>query len=136
MRTLAYLALGSNLGDKEANIRQAVRLIEERVGSVERLSSLHATRPWGFRSDNMFVNAAVAVSTGMDPLRLLRATQDIERLMGRNVKSVNGIYHDRIIDIDILLYGDIEYHSPELTIPHPLMYERDFVMIPLREIMK
>lgn len=130
-----YLSLGSNLGDRKHEVMRAVELIGERVGSVERVSSLYETEPWGFASDNMFVNAAVCVSTQLTPRALLEATQAIEREMGRTAKSVNGQYHDRTIDIDILLYDDIKVDEPDLKIPHPLMYERDFVMKPLKEIL-
>jgi 2-amino-4-hydroxy-6-hydroxymethyldihydropteridine diphosphokinase len=76
------------------------------------------------------------METTLEPLEVLAETQKIEREMGRTIKSVNGEYHDRIIDIDILLYDDLHINTPQLTIPHPLMEERDFVMIPLREILK
>lgn len=130
-----YFSLGSNLGDRKHNIRHAVELIGERIGAVERVSSLYETEPWGFSSDNMFVNAAVCVFTKLSPRAILETTQNIERDMGRTAKSVNGLYHDRIIDIDILIYDDIKIDEPDLKIPHPLMYERDFVMKPLREIL-
>lgn len=129
-----YLGLGSNIGDKKANIERAIRLIEEQVGRVDRQSSLIVTEPWGFSSDNNFVNAAVRCLTTLSPRRLLAATQRIERAMGRDEKSVSGQYKDRIIDIDILLYDDAAINEPDLIIPHPLMYERDFVMRPLGEI--
>lgn len=130
-----YLSLGSNLGDRKYEIKRAVELIGERIGAVERVSSLYETEPWGFSSDNMFVNAAVCVSTQLTPRALLKATQAIERDMGRTAKSVNGQYHDRTIDIDILLYDNIKVDEPDLKIPHPLMNERDFVMKPLKEIL-
>lgn len=130
-----YLSLGSNLGDRKYEIKRAVELIGERIGAVERVSSLYETEPWGFSSDNMFVNAAVCVSTQLTPRALLEATQAIERDMGRTAKSVNGQYHDRTIDIDILLYDNIKVDEPDLKIPHPLMNERDFVMKPLKEIL-
>lgn len=130
-----YLSLGSNLGDRKYEIKRAVELIGERIGAVERVSSLYETEPWGFSSDNMFVNAAVCVSTQLTPRALLEATQAIERDMGRTAKSVNGQYHDRTIDIDILLYDNIKVDEPDLNIPHPLMKERDFVMKPLKEIL-
>ena len=85
--------------------------------------------------DNHFVNAVVACETSLSPLRLLKETQAIEREMGRTQKSVNGVYHDRIIDIDILLYDDLRIDYPNLKIPHPLMHQRDFVMIPLAEVL-
>ena len=129
-----YLGLGSNLGQKEENIRKAIELIGLRVGLVARQSSLITTEPWGFESDNQFVNAAVLCLTELSPREVLRATQKIEREMGRSNKSVGGNYSDRIIDIDILLYDELRVDEPDLQIPHPLMLKREFVMIPLREI--
>ena len=129
-----YLGLGSNLGEKEENIHKAIKLIGERVGLVVRQSSLIMTEPWGFESDNAFVNAAVLCETMLTPRQVLRATQKIERELGRTHKSVAGHYADRLIDIDILLYDDLRVDEPDLQIPHPLMHERDFVMIPLGEI--
>lgn len=133
---IAYLSLGTNLGDKRKNIAEAINYIGELVGDVVRQSALYETEPWGFRSDNRFVNAAVCVDTRLSPHRLLEVTQRIEREMGRTLKSDGGEYHDRIIDIDILLYGDQHIDEPDLKIPHPLMHERDFVMTPLNEIME
>ena len=133
---IAYLSLGTNLGDKRKNIAEAIKNIGELIGDVERQSALYETEPWGFRSDNRFVNAAVCVDTQLSPRRLLEVTQRIEREMGRTLKSDGGEYHDRIIDIDILLYGDLHIDEPDLKIPHPLMHERDFVMTPLNEIME
>ena len=133
---IAYLSLGTNLGDKRKNIVEAIKNIGELVGDVVRQSALYETEPWGFRSDNRFVNAAVCVDTQLSPRRLLEVTQRIEMEMGRTLKSAGGEYHDRIIDIDILLYGDLHIDEPDLKIPHPLMHERDFVMTPLNEIME
>ena len=132
---IVYFSLGSNLGDKEGNIREAINRIGELIGEVDRQSALLITEPWGFESDNSFVNAAVRCITTLSPFEILHLTQDIERAMGRTVKSSDGQYHDRIIDIDILMYDDIHITTPELTLPHPLMKERDFVMIPLSEIL-
>lgn len=132
--SIVYLGLGSNLGNKEQHITTAVKHLEQRVGKVRRLSSLLKTEPWGFTSPHSFVNAAVSIDTILSPHEVLEATQQIERDMGREQKSMNGEYHDRIIDIDILLYDDMEINEKDLTIPHPLMHQRDFVMIPLREI--
>ncbi len=128
--------MGTNLGDKRKNIAEAIKNIGELVGDVVRQSALYETEPWGFRSDNRFVNTAVCVDTQLSPRRLLEVTQRIEREMGRTLKSDGGEYHDRIIDIDILLYGDLHIDEPDLKIPHPLMHERDFVMTPLNEIME
>ena len=130
-----YLGLGTNLGDRRGNMDTAMRLLGERVGYVVRASSLYETEPWGFASDNMFMNAAVCVETSLTPRGVLEATQAIEREMGRTAKSTDGHYHDRLIDIDILLYVDIRVDEPDLKIPHPLMREREFVMRPLGEIL-
>ena len=132
--SIVYLGLGSNLGNKEQHITTAVKHLEQRVGKVRRLSSLLKTEPWGFTSPHSFVNAAVSIDTILSPHEVLEATQQIERDMGREQKSMNGEYHDRIIDIDILLYDDMEINEKDLIIPHPLMHQRDFVMIPLKEI--
>lgn len=136
MNHKVYFSLGSNLGDKEGNIREAISRIGELIGEVDRQSTLLATEPWGFESDNTFVNAAIRCTTSLSPFEILNITQNIERAMGRTLKSVDGQYHDRIIDIDILIYDDIHITTPQLTLPHPLMKERDFVMIPLKEILQ
>ncbi|MCM1313161.1 MAG: 2-amino-4-hydroxy-6-hydroxymethyldihydropteridine diphosphokinase [Bacteroides sp.] len=129
-----YLALGANLGDKQKMMAQAIEEIGACIGSVTACSSFIETLPWGFESCHTFLNAAVCVSTSMTPEELLEATQDIERRMGRKVKSADGIYHDRTIDIDILLYDDIILSEPRLVIPHPMMHLRRFVLEPLAEI--
>ncbi|MCD7923564.1 MAG: 2-amino-4-hydroxy-6-hydroxymethyldihydropteridine diphosphokinase [Bacteroides sp.] len=129
-----YLGLGTNLGDKEANLHAAVQKINERVGKVISLSAFYATAPWGFSSENSFLNAACCIESELPPLEILKETQAIERELGRMKKSVGGNYSDRLIDIDILLYGDLILHTPELELPHPLMTERRFVMEPLIEI--
>ena len=129
-----YLGLGSNLGNRKENLAYAIRFIGERVGKVLRVSSFIETEPWGFESENTFVNAVILCETDLTPRQLLGATQKIEREMGRKHKSVDGHYADRVIDIDILLYDDLRVDEPDLQIPHPLMLKRDFVMIPLREI--
>lgn len=130
---IAYLALGTNIGNKRRNMITAAALLAERVGDVLALSGFYETEPWGFQSENTFLNAALQLETSLSPLELLKATQEIEIEMGRTQKS-NGAYHDRIIDIDILLYDDLVLQTPELTLPHPLMHERLFVMEPLAEI--
>ena len=130
-----FLGLGSNLGDRQANIQRAIELISERVGEVIRRSSLIETEPWGFESENKFLNGVILCETSLTPRQVLRKTQKIERDMGRKKKTVNcQLYSDRPIDIDILLYDDLTVDEPDLKIPHPLMQERDFVMIPLKEI--
>ena len=129
-----YLGLGTNLGDKEANLKAAIEEIRKRVGEVTSLSAFHTSEPWGFISENTFLNAVCCVSTDFSPTEVLHLTQGIERSLGRLKKSMNEHYSDRLIDIDILLYDDLHIDTPKLTIPHPLMWERDFVMIPLHEI--
>lgn len=133
-----FLSLGSNLGDRKANIQQALTLIDERIGSVYKVSSFMETDPVGFCSNNRFLNIACLVHTMMSPLDCLRETQRIEQKLGRTSKSLlpDGTirYHDRTIDIDMLLYDDLHIDTPELILPHPHMQERDFVMTPLNEI--
>lgn len=131
--TDAYLGLGSNLGDRHTLLLKAIELLAQHVGRLVRCSSFIETEPWGFASEHRFLNAVALFRTTLTPHELLTATQDIERQLGRSEKS-NGTYHDRPIDIDILLYGDAVIDEPDLKIPHPRMQERDFVMRPLREI--
>ena len=130
---MVYLGLGTNLGDKEQNLRMSIKKIEERIGNVVSLSAFYATAPWGFSSENSFLNAAVCVETTLLPLQVLEETQRIERELGRTEKSVNGLYADRLIDIDLLLYDDRVMDAEGLILPHPLMTERRFVMEPLSE---
>ncbi len=132
--TDVYLGLGSNLGDRHAQLLAAIELLTQRVGRLVRCSSFIETAPWGFVSEHPFLNAVALFRTTLSPRELLTVTQDIERQLGRRQKS-NGTYADRPIDIDILLYGDAVIDEPDLKIPHPLMHERDFVMRPLNEIM-
>ena len=126
--------MGSNLGDCRKNLERAIRLIGNRVGQVTRQSSFIETEPWGFESQNKFLNAVILCETTKTPREVLLLTQQIERDMGRRKKSVSGGYADRPIDIDILLYDDLTVDEPDLKIPHPLMQQRDFVMTPLEEI--
>ncbi len=153
----AYLSLGTNLGQKEDNLKEAISRISGRIGQVKAQSAFIPTEPVGFSSPNTFLNAAVCVETILSPLQLLDATQTIEQQMGRSKKTTadnDGTphYSDRIIDIDILLYyegddstplfapdnnwgGTLRINTPRLTIPHPHMNERNFVLIPLKEIL-
>ena len=128
--------MGSNIGNRKRNMREAVQYMEGLIGTVMNQSALYETEPWGFESPNLFINMCVCVETPLAPRQLLEATQDIEKRMGRVGKSVNHEYQDRIIDIDILLYDDLTVDEPDLKIPHPLMKEREFVMNPLNEILK
>lgn len=129
-----YLGLGTNLGDKEVQLRTAVNEIEKRIGRIMILSAFYTTTPWGFTSEHTFLNAACAVETSLNPYELLSVTQDIEKNLGRKHKSVDHHYTDRLIDIDILFFDQIIIHEPGLQIPHPLLTKRDFVLKPLVEI--
>jgi 2-amino-4-hydroxy-6-hydroxymethyldihydropteridine diphosphokinase len=145
-----YLSLGSNQGDREQNIENALSLLNiELKTPYKAVSSFIETEPWGFESDDKFLNAAVhyelELPKGYNPeaegLMILEICKDIERRLGRTGEpeydeNGNRIYHSRPIDIDILLFGDNKIDCPELTVPHKLMYERDFVMVPLKEIIK
>ena len=135
---LIYFGIGTNLGDREANLNAALHLLNERVGKQLACSSVHRSAPMGFESENEFANIVAVYDTPYSPEEVLLITQQIEREMGRTQKSVNGVYHDRIIDIDllqaILNSKAIIQNSSTLTLPHPRMQERDFVMIPLREV--
>ena len=130
-----YLSLGSNLGDRRQLLHTAINEIAERVGRVEAISSCIETEPVGFDSVHLFLNMAVRVTTELNPYELLKVLKQLEQDLGRTRKSHDGIHYDRTIDIDILLYDNLEVNSEELQIPHPRMWERDFVMRPLKEIL-
>lgn len=137
-----FLGIGTNLGDREANLRRAIELLHERVGECLACSSIYRSAPQGFVSDNEFANIVAVCETNHSPKEVLLITQQIERDMGRTQKSVNGIYHDRVIDIDLLkaytsINGELSTVNCQLstlTLPHPRMHERDFVLIPLHEV--
>lgn len=155
---LIYFGIGTNLGDREANLRTALQLLHDRVGACIACSSVYRSAPQGFVSENEFANVVVVCRTDHSPEEVLLITQQIEREMGRTEKSVNGVYHDRVIDIDLLQAGiesresgsvnqesgignresgiqtQVECNTDTLTLPHPRMHERDFVLIPLREV--
>lgn len=135
MEHTLYLALGTNLGNKEENISKAYAKIEDKVGNIIKRSSIYLSKPWGFASNNDFINTVIRCETNLTPHEVLDTIKAIERNMGRTMKSENGVYHDRIIDIDILFYDDITIEEEDLHIPHPLMKERDFVMTPLKEVL-
>jgi 2-amino-4-hydroxy-6-hydroxymethyldihydropteridine diphosphokinase len=130
---LVYLGLGTNLGDKERNLNRTIEKLSSEVGTVARQSAFYASKPWGFDSENEFLNAVILIETNLPPFILLAKTQEIERELGRTAKSASG-YADRLIDIDILLYDNVIIDELTLKIPHPLITERDFVLIPLVQI--
>ena len=129
-----YLSLGSNEGDREQLLRSAIDAIGQLIGPVDSISPFVETEPWGFESPHPFVNAALSVETSLPAMSVLERTQSIERQLGRQRKSIAGRYEDRPIDIDLLLYGDLVLTSERLTLPHPLLSERLFVLEPLAEI--
>lgn len=132
---VTYLSLGSNLGDREALLSQAVREIElRRIGRIASQSAYFVSEPWGFESAHKFLNLCIGLRTSLSPLALLRALQRIERDLGRTEKTRNGQYADRLVDIDILLIGGRTVDLPELKVPHPLMSRRAFVLAPLAQI--
>ena len=129
-----FLSLGTNIGNKEENLTRAIELLSLALGKCIAVSQYIETAPWGFKSENSFLNCAVEYDTELSPEKLLDTTEEIERTMGRTQKSTAGNYHDRIIDIDILLCDGQVIETPRLTVPHPLMHKRTFVLAPLAEI--
>jgi 2-amino-4-hydroxy-6-hydroxymethyldihydropteridine diphosphokinase len=125
--TLAYVGLGANLGDREATIRRAVELL-----GAQRVSKLRETEPWGYADQPRFVNGVAELETDEGPRALLDRLLEIERRLGRMRKGPR--YGPRTIDLDLLLYGDLELDEPGLTVPHPRLHEREFVLEPLAEL--
>lgn len=128
-----YLGLGTNLGNKQENIKQALKLISVECGRILKISSSYFSKPQGFISNNEFINLVIKIESIKSPTELLFQIEKIERDLGRLVKS-NGQFKDRIIDIDILHYNNDFINTAGLIIPHPLIFERDFVKLPLMEI--
>ncbi|KJS15081.1 MAG: 2-amino-4-hydroxy-6-hydroxymethyldihydropteridine pyrophosphokinase [Peptococcaceae bacterium BRH_c4b] len=132
MKKIVYIGLGSNLGDKEENIRFALNMIAETPGvNISGVAPLYKTAPVGMEQQDWFLNTVVEVSTDLAPLELLHKLQEIENRMGR-VRKVH--WGPRIIDLDLLLYGDEAIDIPGLTVPHPMMGERAFVLVPLAHL--
>ena len=130
----AYIALGSNLDEPRHQLLEAIRRMRLCGLQIHSIAPFVETRPVGFASEHLFLNSVVAVHTTATPAELLAQLQEIEREMGRLHKSHDGIYSDRVIDLDILLYDQRVVTTPELTIPHPRMCERAFVLQPLSYI--
>ncbi|NLO71628.1 MAG: 2-amino-4-hydroxy-6-hydroxymethyldihydropteridine diphosphokinase [Porphyromonadaceae bacterium] len=130
---LVFLGLGTNLGNKKLNLIRAVQMIGLEVGDIFNISSFYRSEPWGYESENEFLNAVVLIYTQLAPLDLLEKTKEIERNFGRDEKT-NTSYSDRLIDIDILFYENQIIDLPQLKIPHKYLHKRDFVMMPLCEI--
>lgn len=131
--SIVYLSLGSNLGEREKFIKLAISEIGERIGRVTKISKNYETEPWGFNSTNRFINVAIEVNTQLSPQDVSYFVHKIEEDLGR-VRSSKAGYEDRVIDIDILIYDDFVFESETLTLPHPKMHLREFVIDPLCEI--
>jgi 2-amino-4-hydroxy-6-hydroxymethyldihydropteridine diphosphokinase len=127
-----FLGLGTNLGDREKNLEQALDKIAEVIGIIVLRSSVYETEPWGFLSDDQFLNMVIGIETNLNPSGLLGRLLMIESLLGRLRDGKQ--YSSRIIDIDILLYGRLIIDTVSLKIPHPRMQDRNFVLVPLCEI--
>lgn len=129
-----YLALGSNQGDRKVLLDTARAACDASLGRVTGCSDYIETAPWGFSSPHPFLNAVLELETELSPLAVLERTQEIERQLGRRTKSSEARYQDRPIDLDLLLYDDLVLETPRLTLPHPLMHLRDFVLEPLQQL--
>lgn len=129
-----YLALGSNQGDRKALLDAARAACDASLGRVTGCSDYIETAPWGFSSPHPFLNAVLELETELSPLAVLERTQEIEQQLGRQTKSSAAGYQDRPIDLDLLLYDDLVLETPRLTLPHPLMHLRDFVLEPLQQL--
>ena len=131
MKTTAYLSLGSNLGNKQLNLEIACRMLEAEDIRITAASSVYITEPWGNPTQDDFLNQVLEVETTLEAEQLLAVMQNIEKRMGR-VRSEH--WGPRLIDIDIILFGEQVISSPDLTVPHPYLEQRAFVLIPLLEI--
>lgn len=132
MGKIIFLGLGSNLGDREGNLNKAIKMIKDLAGEVILFSGIYETEPWGFQTEDKFLNMVIGIRTSLKPHMLLKRLMTIEAHLGRS-RNKEG-YSSRTIDIDILLYGDLVIEKPDLVIPHPLIRERRFVLIPLCDI--
>lgn len=127
-----YLSLGSNLGQREQHLKKALVLIQSRVGTLESSSRVYESEPWGYSSSKRFFNCCVLLRTTLAPIELMKHLLNIEKEMGRSREGKG--YSDRVIDIDLLFYGDSCLNLPGLRVPHPSMADRRFVLAPLAEI--
>jgi 2-amino-4-hydroxy-6-hydroxymethyldihydropteridine diphosphokinase len=128
---IAYIGIGSNLGDRKNNCERAIELLKRRGISIKKRSSLHETQPWGVRNQPLFLNMAIEIETDYTPKELLTIVKDIEAKIGRQKTFPWG---PRVVDLDILIFNEMVIRSQELTIPHPYMHKREFVLEPLQEI--
>jgi 2-amino-4-hydroxy-6-hydroxymethyldihydropteridine diphosphokinase len=128
----AYLGLGSDLGDRSASLRSSLRLIRENLGRILACSSVYETEPWGFSSNTRFLNMAIELETDLNPQGLLGRIMMVEAMLGRLREGKT--YRSRVIDIDILFYDELCFSQADLTIPHPRLHERRFVLVPMSEL--
>lgn len=129
-----YLLLGGNLGDREAVIVKTIALLNRKVGTVQQVSSFYETEPWGMFNVQNFLNIALKLSTKLTAIELLNVLIEIEEQLGRKRNPLTIEYESRPIDIDILFYGSSVIQSLRLTVPHPRLHSRKFVLVPLCEI--
>jgi 2-amino-4-hydroxy-6-hydroxymethyldihydropteridine diphosphokinase len=129
---IIYLSLGSNLGDRKQNLHQAGELIEKQTGALLKVSKIYQSDAWGYTSTNEFYNCCLSSTTSLEPLALLDLLMKIESSLGRIRKE--GGYSDRLINIDLLFYGETILEHPRLSLPHPAMFKRKFVLLPLADI--
>lgn len=129
------LSLGGNLGDRVAFLRDAIQLLEIEFNTSLIVSSFYETVPWGFESEDLFLNCCAYFSTSKSPQEVLQITKKVEKELGRVKKSQNNRYNSRVIDIDILYHGERIVQDENLRVPHPLLYDRSFVLVPLAEIL-
>lgn len=128
-----YFSLGSNLGNRMKNLEEAFNKLETTVGTIIQLSSAYESQSWGYESQNNYLNCCLKIRTNLNPFQVLEEAKKIEQAMGR-IKTKEKEYTDRIIDIDILFYDDLNINEKSLTIPHPHLEKRKFVLLPLNEI--
>ncbi len=128
-----YIGAGTNMGDRMANIRRAMEELTLIGIGIRRTASVYETQAWGFESEDLFLNTVFECVSDLDPVNCLKATQSVEKKMGRK-KTLSEGYEDRIIDLDILLYKDRKIQLPELIVPHPYITERQFVITPMEEL--
>jgi 2-amino-4-hydroxy-6-hydroxymethyldihydropteridine diphosphokinase len=130
---LVYLGIGSNLGNRIDHIKTCVDLLKKEGIHILRTASVYESEPWGFVHENSFLNTVFECSTALTAVDLLKCTQQLEQQLGRTTKSTDG-YSARTIDIDILLYSSEVINTTDLQVPHPLIHRRNFVLIPLNEL--
>lgn len=134
--SVAILLLGTNLGDKQENMIKARELIEQNIGRITKASSIYASEAWGFDSQNTFLNQTIEVKFNSTPHELLLKTQEVEKQLGRKKVENGSAYNDRVMDVDILFFDDLELSEKELKLPHPEIPNRKFTLLPLVEMDK